>query len=191
MRKTRSPRTTVPAGFFPKLLLPFAAPILLTLLLALLVGEQVPRTIAPGSGLKLAGLCCAALFAAIAWRWSVRSIADRRAHAFAALACVVTGLLGWPVWTMGILPSVNGLSLHDTQTIRMALERTEITTISRSRSLNHWAWLRADTSGPLTGSGRYIIPETVHADWARRHGSRVNLTVAQGLLGATVVLSYR
>lgn len=191
MRKTRSPRTIVPAGFFPKLLLPFAVPILLTLLLAVLVGEQVPRTIAPGSGLKLAGLCCAVMLAAIAWRWSIRCIADRRAHAFAALACTVTGLLGWPVWTMGILPSVNGLSLHDTQTIRMALERTEVTTVRRSRSLNHWAWLKADSSGSLAGTGRYIIPEAVHADWARRHGSTVTLTVAQGLLGAAVILSYR
>jgi hypothetical protein len=45
--------------------------------MALLAGETVPRTIAPQSGLILAGLCCAA--------------------SFAALACTVTGLLGWPV----------------------------------------------------------------------------------------------
>ena len=155
------------------------------------MGEQLPRTIAPGSGLKLVGLCCAVLLAAITWRWSIRSIEDERAHAFAALACTVTGLLGWPVWTMGILPSVNGLSLHDMHTIRMALERTEVTAVSRSRSLNHWAWLKADASGSPAGTGRYIIPEAVHADWARRHGSTVSLTVAQGILGATVVLSYR
>lgn len=191
MRKASSPRTVVPAGFFPKLLLPFAAPILLTLLLALLVGETVPRTIAPGSGLKLAGLCCAVLFAAMAWRWSIRSIADRRAHTFAALGCTVTGLLGWPVWTMGILPSVNGLSLHDTHTIRMALERTEVTSVSRSRRLNHWAWLKPETTGSIAGPGRYIIPEAIHADWASRHGGVVTLTVAQGLLGAAVVTAYR
>ncbi|WP_298288840.1 hypothetical protein [Novosphingobium sp.] len=191
MRKARSPRTVVPAGFFPKLLLPFAAPILLTLLLALLVGETVPRTIAPGSGLKLAGFCCAAMFAALAWRWSVRCIADRRAHSLAALACAVTGLLGWPVWTVGILPSVNGLSLHGTHTVSMKLERTEVTTISRSRRLNHWAWLKPDTTGSIAGSGRYFIPEAVHANWASRQGRMVTLTVAQGLLGASVVIGYR
>lgn len=191
MRKARSPRTVVPAGFFPKLMLPFAAPILLTLLLALLVGETVPRTIAPGSGLKLAGLCCAAAIAAIAWRWSIRCIEDRRAHTFAALACTVTGLLGWPVWTVGILRSVNGLSLHGTQTVRMTLERTEVTTVRRSRRLNHWAWLKPDTAGSIAGPGRYVIPGSVHAGWASRQGSEVTLTVAQGLLGAVVVIGYR
>lgn len=191
MRKARSPRTNVPAGFFPKLLLPFAAPILLSLLLALLVGETVPRTIAPGSGLKLPGLCCAALFAAIAWRWSIRCIEDRRAHTFAALACTVTGLLGWPVWTVGILPSVNGLSLKEAKTVRMILERTEVTSVSRSRTLNRWAWLKAENVASAAGSGRYSIPEEVYYDWSPMQRGVVTVTIARGLLGAVVVTGYR
>lgn len=190
MRTAQSPRTVVPSGFFPTLLLPFAAPILLTLLLAVAVGEQVPRTIAPGSGLKLAGLGCSALAGAVVWRWATSGIEDRRARLIGALVCSVTALLGWPVWTLGILPSVNGLSLQEAQTVRMILERTEVTSLSRSRDLNRWAWLKAENSASAAGSGRYSIPEEVYYDWSPMQRGVVTVTVARGLLGAVVVTGY-
>lgn len=191
MPKPRPTKTIVPAGFFPKLMLPFAGPILFTLLLVVLVSEHIPRTLAPGSGLKLTGLFSTAIAGVMAWRWAVNGIADKRAHTFGAIFCTVTALLGWPVWTMGILPTVNGLSLSRAETIRMRLERTEVTTVSRSRSLNHWAWLVADVPGSPAGSGRYFIPETVHTEWSKRQGGPVTISIATGLLGAAVVTGYR
>ncbi len=54
MNPSRSSRAAVPQTFFVKLMLPFAVPITVTMALVLAVGERWPRSIAPGSGLKLA-----------------------------------------------------------------------------------------------------------------------------------------
>ena len=171
-------------------MLPFAVPIMMTIAMMFLVGDRWSRTIAPGSGLKFAGLCTTALCCAGVWRFAIRGIADRRAHKFAAIMCAATGLLGWPVWTMGILPSINGSRLADEQVLTMTLERTEITRQSKSTKLNHWAWLRTEDRTTSAVSGRYYIPEDVHADWARRGPGPVRLKVARGLLGAQVVTGY-
>lgn len=183
-------RAKVPATFFVKLMLPFAMPIAIAMALVLLVGDSLPRTIAPGSGLKLAGLIVTAVSCAVVWRIAVRGIADRRVHKFAAILCLVTGLLGWPVWTMGIMPSVNGYRLGSERTVAMALERTETTRQSKSSKLNHWAWLRVDDHAAPIKSGRYYIPGGVHADWSRRAPGPVRITVARGLLGAQVVTGF-
>ena len=61
--------------------------------------------------------------------------------------------------TVGIPPSVNGLSLHGAHTDRMTLERTEVTTVSRSRMLNYWAWLMPDIPGSPAGSGAMSFPK--------------------------------
>lgn len=171
-------------------MLPFAVPIMMTMAMAVLIGDRWPRTIAPGSGLKLAGLCATILCCVAVWRFAIRGIADRRAHKFAGMLCAATGLLGWPVWTMGILPSVNGYRLDDERVVAMTLERTEITRQSKSTKLNHWAWLRTDDPAASTASGRYFIPEDIHADWTRRAPGRVRLRVARGVLGAQVVTGY-
>lgn len=190
MKQARSSRAVVPASFFVRLMLPFAAPIAMTLVLLVFVGERWPRSIAPGSGLKLAGLGAAVLAAALAWRFAVRGIADRRVHRFAALLCLVTGLMGWPVWTMGLLPSLNGVRLEDERTVPMMLERTETTRESKTGRLFHWAWLRADAAEGPAGSGRYFIPAEVHADWSRRPPGPVRIQVARGFLGAEVVTGF-
>ncbi len=190
MKSSRSSRVAVPASFFAKLMLPFAFPIALTMALVLLVGERWPRNIAPGSGLKLAGLCATAITCAIVWRLAVRGIADRRVHKFAAALCAATGLMGWPVWSVGILPSVNGYRPGSERVIAMTLERTESTRQSRSNKLNHWAWLRTDDAAAPIASGRYFISEDIHADWSRRGRGPVRITVARGLLGAQVVTGF-
>ena len=108
MMQVALPRPRISAALPAKLSLPFVLPIVATFALLFLVGNQWPRDIAIGSGLKMPGLCVAALSAFVIWWWSVRKIQDRRIRAFAAIFCGVTGLMGWPVWTVGILPSVNG-----------------------------------------------------------------------------------
>ena len=184
------PRPRISAGLPAKLLLPFALPILATFALLFLVGNQWPRDIAIGSGLKMPGLCVAALSAFVIWWWSVRKIQDRRIRAFAAIFCGVTGLMGWPVWTVGILPSVNGSILSQPSHVPMTLDRVEMTPKSKSRGFYHWAYLKTTNSNSAIQSGRYFISEV---DYQRLDSSKptaVDVTVAQGLLGAYVVLGY-
>ncbi len=180
----------MPQSFFLKLLLPFVVPFVLTMALVVLVGEDWPRNIAPGSGLKLAGLVASAVTVLIAWRFATRDIADRRAHAFAALLCGVVGLMGWPVWSVGVLPSINGVSLAPSEMVRMRLERTQTTTVSRSTKLNHWAWLRPLSPDPAAEAGRYFIPEETYARWNQNQPEIVTVTRARGLFGAQVVTGY-
>ena len=191
MKDIVSRRPAVPASFLGKLLLPFAVPILLTLALLLLVGDRWPRDIAPGSGLKLAGLCASALVAFAVWRFVVRDVTDKRARKFAALLCALTGLMGWPVWSVGVLPSLNGSNLSGERTVRMALERIEATRKSKSRGYYHWAWLKADSDNFGVRSGRYFISEGIYDLWGREAPAMVDVTVAQGALGALVVTGFR
>jgi hypothetical protein len=190
MKNARLSRPIVPPSFFAKLLLPFALPILLTFALVLTVGESWPRNIAPGSGLKLWGLCAAALTTLLVWRFATRGIADNRVHKMAAIICSGVGLLGWPAWTVGVLPSINGISLGSEETVRMTLERMEVTTVSRSRDLNHWAWLRSEALDSPLEAGRYFIPEETYADWNILPPRSVTVTTATGLLGARVVTGF-
>jgi len=186
----QSHRTIVPPSFFPKLALPFALPIAITLALVVLVGEAWPRNIAPGSGLKLAGLLATGILASGVWWWAVRAIADRRAQQMAALVCGVTGLMGWPVWSVGIMPSINGMMLGAEQTVTMTLERTEATSIKNSRERHHWAWLQPASPGSAAGAGRYFIPEATYQRWTEENPRNVRVSIAEGLLGAQVVIRY-
>lgn len=190
MKKSGSSRAVVPASFFAKLMLPFAVPIAITMALILLVGDRWPRNIAPGSGLKLAGLFATAITCVIAWNYALRGIADERVRKFGAALCAVTGLMGWPVWSVGILPSVNGYKTGSERVVDMTLERTETTRQSKSDKINHWAWLRPDDDAAPVASGRYFISEDTHADWSRRGSGPVRITVARGLLGAQVVTGF-
>ncbi len=184
------PRPRISAGLPAKLLLPFALPILATFALLFLVGNQWPRDIAIGSGLKMPGLCVAALSAFVIWWWSVRKIQDRRIRAFAAIFCGVTGLMGWPVWTVGILPSVNGSILSQPSHVPMTLDRVEMTPKSKSRGFYHWAYLKTTNSNSAIQSGRYFISEVDYQRFDSSKPTAVDVTVAQGLLGAYVVLGY-
>jgi hypothetical protein len=190
MQKSRTPPTIVPPRFFALLVLPLAIPMLLTLALLLSLGEAWPRTIAPGSGLKLFGLCASALTCLMAWRLAIRGIADRRAHKMVALLCGVVGLIGWPVWSVGVLPSVNGFHLGSEEAERMMLERTEVTAVSRSSDRNHWAWLRPERTVSKARQGRYFISEELFTRWNRERPGSVTVRIAQGTLGAQVVTGY-
>lgn len=190
MKKDGASRTLVPPSFFAKAMLPFALPILLTFALLILVGESWPRNLVPGSGLKLAGFLATMVTSLLVWRFTARGVADPRAHKMAALLCGMTGLMGWPVWSVGIMPSINGFSLGPEQTARMALKRTEVTTVSRSNKLNHWAWLQPDRLDSPVQAGRYFIPEGVYQEWSSLQPATVTVTFASGMLGAQVVTGY-
>ncbi len=190
MTKTQASRPIVPATFFVELLLPFAIPMLLTAALVILVGESWPRNIPPGSGLKVPGFGASVLTSLIVWQFITRSIGDKRVHKMAAVICGVVGLMGWPVWSVGVLPSVNGFSLGPGVSVRMTLTRTEITTVSRSRAFNHWAWLRPEVPTAGVKAGRYFISEETYQRWNDQRPSSVTVTISKGLLGAQIVTGF-
>lgn len=190
MKQARASRPVVPPSFFAKLMLPFAIPILVTFALLLTVGESWPRNMTPGSGLKLWGLCATVATSMLVWQFATRGIADRRVHKMAALVCGVVGLMGWPVWSVGVLPSINGYSLGEPQVVPMTLERTESTTTTKSSKRNHWAWLRPDAPGATAPPRRYFIPEELYDDWGQQPPGTVTVTIARGMLGADVVTGY-
>lgn len=180
-------RPQVPAAFFVQLVLPFAAPILATFVLLVLVGDQWPRDIAPGSGLKLVGLCAAILTSAVFWAFAVGDVENIRIRRFAAALCAITGLMGWPVWSVGVLPSINGSVLTEPSILRMTVERTEVAHKSKSKGFYHWVWLKADNGNARLPSGRYFISEDVYQLLQSTKPDTVTVTVAQGILGAQVV----
>lgn len=190
MKRTSSQRNVAPPSLFVKAMLPFAAPILLTFALLLLVGNHWPRDIAPGSGLKLAGLVTTAVTAFGVWRYSIAQLSEPKLRKSAAILCAVTALLGWPVWSVGVLPSVNGAIVRGQSTVRMTLERTEVTHASKSRELYHWAWLKPDRSDAVIGSGRYFISEDIYNRLQETSPAKVEVMIGQGLLGARIVLGF-
>ena len=190
MTTTQVSRPIVPPTFFAKLLLPFAIPMLLTVALVIFVGESWPRNIAPGSGLKVLGFGASILTSVVVWYCMTRNISDKRVHKMAALICGVVGLMGWPVWSVGVLPSVNGFSLGPRDSVRMTLARTEITTVSRSRDFNHWAWLQPEAPTSGVKAGRYFISEETYQRWNDQRPRTVNVTISKGLLGAQIATSF-
>ena len=172
-------------------LAPFALPIIGTLLLVLLVGNHFPRDIAPGSGLKLMGLIAAVLagagvLAIVCRRWS-----DPQARRLALVLCGVTTLMAWPVWTVGVLPSVNGMALAESEVTAMRLTGLEVTHASKSRELYYWASLASPIADTRLGAGRYFISRELHARWSVTRAQTVQVKHATGLLGAEVVRDYR
>lgn len=192
--RTPSPSAKVPAlssGFLPLTLLPFAVPFAVTLALLATVGEGWPRDIAPGSGLKLAGLMAAIATGACVWKWLAGRHEYARVRRLAAVICLVTGAMGWPVWTAGALPSVNGASLHDESVTPMRLDRLDVTHASKGPRLYYWARLEPLNAGARLAQGRYFIPEATYRRWAEARPRVVRVRHAKGLLGAEVVTQYR
>ena len=181
-------RENVPPSFFVSLVLPFFVPFALTLVLIAFVGESWPRNLVPGSGLKLIGLIATALTSLLSWKIAMRGVNDIRAHKATALLVTITGLMGWPVWTVGFLPSINGIQVKDQRAVPMILERTETTTVSRSRKRNHWAWLQPVNRGSMASKGRYFITEETYERWRQEKPREIELIVGRGLLGAQLVV---
>jgi hypothetical protein len=182
-------RPQIPMARLAGLSLPFALPLVLAIAWALLIGDGGAGAIVPGSGLKAMGLCATVLTGIVVWCWVVRGMADGRSRKFAALFCGATSLMGWPVWTMGLLPGLNGLAPRHETMVTMTLMRTE-TTRGKHGSVYHWAWLEAEGGRGADGSGRYFISQSVHDRWAGARPKTVRLVIADGVLGARLVLRF-
>ena len=189
MGKLSSVQATVPRGWHVKAILPFALPIIVTFALLILVGDRWPRDIAPGSGLKLAGFGVAVVTSYIVWYFTVRGVKEPSVRRFIAIFCGVTGVMGWPVWSTGVLPSINGAVLAEVNSARMTVERTEKTHKSKSRDYYHWAWLESENGHYSSLSGRYFITEDLYLKLNNNAPPNVDVSFAQGLLGANVVVS--
>ncbi|MFN4135678.1 MAG: hypothetical protein ACK4G2_08505 [Novosphingobium sp.] len=178
-----------PARNLPwQVMLPFVLPFLLTLALIVIIGEAWPRQIAPGSGLKFEGLIASALTAALVWHRTTRRHDQRPFRILVGGLCTLTGLMGWPVWTLGILPSINGSVLLDERETTMRLAGLETSRKTRQRGLYHWARVEPVILAPPVKAGRLFIAEDVWQRLASSRPATVRVRYADGLLGERVIL---
>lgn len=191
MKRLHPRKAAVPVRVLIRALLPFGVPIFLILAFLLIAGPGMPRDIAPGSGLKLAGLVATLVTTGVVMVVSVRGISERRVRGLARVLCLLVGLMAWPVWSVGVLPFVNAIALHGERTVLMTLERTEATSIKNSPEQHHWAWLTPNADGTGVSPGRHFIPKATFDLWAAEKPASVDVEVATGLLGATVVTDIR
>lgn len=171
-------------------LVPFALPMAVTLLLAIVAGDRFPRDLAAGSSLALHGFAVTILVASIGLLSVSRRLADPQARKFALLLSGLVSLMAWPVWTIGALPSVNGMMLGQLETTTMRLKGLEETYASSHRQFYHWARLEPDQPGSPLGAGRYFILPDTYERWRRTAQSTTQVRHATGLLGAEVVRAY-
>jgi hypothetical protein len=182
---------TLPASFLLKTALPFVLPVALTVIILLTVGETWPRSIAPGSGLILPGLIPSAMFATLAWRIAGRAFEDQNVSKFAAIICAATGLMGWPIWTIGVLPSINGAILDHEQFAPMYLGRLDVSRPKGGGSPSYSVRLEpVHPGGPIDG-GRYYISKEVYLRLESQQPVAIRVAHSRGLLGAVVVTDYR
>ncbi len=168
---------------------PFAVPIITTFAL-LLAGNHFPRNIAADSSLGLAGFVASiavmiVVNIAVAKQWR-----DPSARKFALAISALTSLMAWPVWTVGVSPSINGIATGPSQTSPMRLTRLDVTHASKSQKLYYWATLDPDMPQSLIGAGRYFIPFETYEQWQKAAPRTVRVSHATGLLGAEIVLGY-
>lgn len=170
---------------------PFALAILSTFALVLIVGDRFPRQLAPGERLWPHGLgWTAAIGAVVAWALTRETADPRLLRALLGL-CILTSLMAWPVWTLGLMPSLNGARVGTVQTTPMKLARLQTTPMSKGRGLHHWAHLEPAGSDPALARGRYFVDEAAHERWQRGGTRVVEVDHAVGLLDARVVLALR
>lgn len=169
--------------------LPLPLAVLSTFLCLFAVGNQAPRDIAPGCSLALPGLVWSlailgAMAAYVRTHW--RETAARRLN---LLVGGLMSLIAWPIWTLGPLPSINGLSLNPAATSSMRLDDLTTSTVSKSRRLYYWAHLRPISAERPIAAGRYLISQTISEALKARKGGEVEVRHATGLLGAEVILN--
>lgn len=184
-------RQVIPGRVLLTAVFPAAVPVVLMLGLLLLNRHEQTAQVAPGSGLKGAGLAAAALTSALVAVPAMRGVVEGAMRRVMVVLCLGVGLMGWPIWTLGVMPWVNGLVLEEPRSIPMRLDRLEITTVSRSREVNHWAWLAPVEPGGGLAGGRYFIPMELHDRLAAGKPTTLTVEAARGLLGAEAVLGFR
>jgi hypothetical protein len=170
---------------------PFPLAIALTFLFILTIGTRFPRDVAPGSSLILPGFVLSGIVMALITALVRRHWPEPALRRFSLFLCGITSLMAWPVWTTGILPSVNGAILGPRQTSAMRLTGLSISHASKGRRIYYWAAMRPppDTASAL-GAGRYFVPQQVYEAWQPQVGRDVRVDHATGLLGAETVLNF-
>lgn len=171
--------------------LPFPMAVLGTFLLIATIGNRFPRNLAPGSSLALHGLILSLLVMGAVTLHVRRRWHERRVRRFSLLLCAITSVMAWPVWTVGVLPSVNGLD-HDVPLVTpMQLKSLTTSHASKSRTIYHWAFLERAEGTAVIGEGRYFVAQPVFERWQGRVGRTVAVSHASGLLGARIILDYQ
>lgn len=187
--------------------LPFFASGLITVLLLALTHQRIPAQLLPGESLAVHGLLAAALVGMGTALWHAHHTRHTGLRRLGWLLMAATSLMAAPVLTMGLLPTLNGLRMGPPEKTPMVLTRLETTTVSKSRSLHHWAYLapapQAKTPGtpgateapaepaPLpVRSGRFFIDAPLHAQWQAAPPATVTVVHARGLLGARARLGF-
>ncbi len=169
---------TLPASFLLKMALPLVLPVALTLFISITVGETWPRSIAPGSGLMLQGLIASAIFSTLAWRITGGVFDDEQLRKLAAIICAVTGLMGWPIWTTGILPSINGAFLGQERVEPMRLGKLDVSRPKGSvGSPNYSAWLEPINRGGPSMAEDITFPRKFISCWNPRSRSQSGLHI--------------
>lgn len=170
--------------------MPFPLAILVTLLFVFTVGIDFPRDVAPGSSLVLPGLAVSGAILSLITARIRQGWIEAAPRRFSLILCTATSLMAWPVWTMGILPSVNGMRLDTERTSTMRLSTLTFTHASKSRQIYYWARLQQVGTETGIGDGRYFIPKAVYDAWQGQIGRTVTVRHATGLLGAETVLEF-
>lgn len=173
-----------------KTALPFVLPVALAVIIFLTVGENWPRSNAPGSGLTLPSLIASAMFATLAWRIAGRAFGDERVSKFAAIICAATGLMGWPIWTIGVLPNINGAILDHEQFAPMRLGRLDVSR-PKGGSPDYSVWLEPVHPGGRIDGGRHYISEEVYQRLESQKPVAIRVAHSRGVFGAVVVTDHR
>lgn len=171
--------------------LPFPLAIVTTLLFVFTIGRRFPRDIAPGSSLVLPGLLLAVAVMLFVIAYARRLWIDDAPRRFMLILCGATSLMAWPVWTTGILPSINGMSLGSERVSAMRVVHLTTSQASKGRQIYYWATLAPADGASGVGAGRYFVPAGIYDAWQSPTGRAVKVVHATGLLGAQVVLDYR
>lgn len=175
----------------PLALSPFMLAIVVTMLLVVFVGDDIPRNIAYGSSLATWGLVVALISATAPFAILRNNWSQPMMRRMALGLCGLGAFMSWPVWTMGILPTVNGMHMGMIQTSEMRLDRLETSHASKSRQIYHWAYLQPVSPRAALEGGRYFVSANEYQRWTNARPQTVEISYATGLLGAKVVTAYR
>lgn len=115
-----------------------------------------------------------------AWLASVRGGVDPPARRLSGLLCDMVRLPVWPVWSLGVLPMINGARLYEPRAVVPTRERPEVTRLRRSRALSHWVWL-VPREGVEPEAGCHFLPESRRDRLVVEAPARLDVGAATGM----------
>lgn len=171
-------------------LLPVVIALCSTFAVVLAGPNRFPRSIAAGSSLAVPGLVASVIVSLILFGvlWRLRSRPQERQASM--VLGILASLISWPIWSSGVMPSINGFAVRQSSTTTMQLQRLEITHATKSREVYHWARLAPLAAESGLKQGRYFVPADRYDIWERHGAKTVEVRHGTGLLGAEIVLSF-